>query len=96
MGSGVADAHLATFADIVAYDARNLEESITEEFLRHLQLWNFPWSESIYCKFVIDTESPNIDARLKALKSVWDMGMGIRNPTLQTRPASPYQRPMNA
>lgn len=78
MGSGVADAHLATFADIVAYDARNLEESITEEFLRPLQLWNFPWSEGVWMRFVIDTEAPNIDARLKALKAAWDMGMAIK------------------
>lgn len=79
MGSGVADAHMATFADIVAYDARNLEESITEEFVRHLQLWNFPKSEDIYLRFVIDTEAPNVEARLKAIKSAWDMGLKIKN-----------------
>lgn len=82
LGSGVADAHLATFADIVAYDSRNLEESITEEYLRHLQLWNFPKSEGIWLRFVIDTESPNVEARLKALKNVWDMGMGIKESDL--------------
>ena len=82
MGSGVADAHLATFADIVAYDARNLEESLTEEFLRHLQAWNFPESRDVYLRFVIDTESPNVEGRLKALKNVWEMGMAIEESDL--------------
>lgn len=74
LGSGVADAHLATFADIVAYDARNEEETITEDILRPLQLWNHPDSADVYLKFCIDNESPNADAKLKAMKSAWDMG----------------------
>ncbi len=78
MGSGVADAHLATFADIVAYDARNLEETLTEDFLRPLQAWNFPKTQNIYMRFVIDTESDNPQAKLAAMKSAWDMGMKLK------------------
>lgn len=78
LGSGVADAHLATFADIVRYDARNLEETLTEDFLRPLQLWNFPKSQNIYMRFVIDTESDNAKEKLDAAKSAWDMGMRLK------------------
>lgn len=79
MGSGVADAHLATFADIVAYDARNLEETLTEDFLRPIQVWNFPKSQAIYMRFVIDTESDNPDKKLQAMKNAWDMGMRLKS-----------------
>jgi len=78
MGSGVADAHLATFADIIAYDARNLEETLTEDFLRPIQNWNFPKARNIYMRFVIDTESDNPKEKLEAMKSAWDMGMRLK------------------
>lgn len=78
MGSGVADAHMATFADIVSYDSRNLEETLSEDFVRHLQLWNFPQSASTYLQFVIDTEAPEIQAKMQAFKSAWDMGLEMK------------------
>lgn len=78
LGSGVSDAHLATFADIVAYDSRNLEETLSEDFVRHVQLWNFPHSAKHYLHFVIDTEAPDTQKRMEALKSAWDMGARIK------------------
>jgi phage gp29-like protein len=78
LGSGVADAHLATFADIVSYDARNLEETLTEDFLRPIQAWNFPKTLPYYMRFVIDTESDNAKEKLEGMKSAWDMGMKIK------------------
>jgi hypothetical protein len=78
MGSGVADAHLATFADILSYDARNLEETITSDFLRPMQVWNFRDTVDIDLQFVIDTESDNVKERLQAIKSAWDMGLRIQ------------------
>lgn len=77
MGSGVADAHLETFADIVQYDSMNLEETITEDFLRHLQLWNFPNSGSTQLLFKINFKEENVKERLEAIKSGWDMGLPI-------------------
>ncbi len=74
----MADAHLATFADIVGYDARNLEETLTEDFVLPIQRWNFPRSDRFYMRFVIDTESPDAEGKLKAIKSAWDMGMEIK------------------
>lgn len=77
LGSGVADAHLATFADIVAYDSRSLEETLTEDLLRPVQLWNFPGSEGHYLKFIIENEPPDVERRLQAAKQAWDMGARI-------------------
>ena len=82
MGSGVADAHMATFADIVSCDAQRLAETLTRDFVRHIQLWNFPGSEHIRLKFKIDTESDNVKEKLEACKSVWDMGAEIKTEDL--------------
>lgn len=77
LGSGVADAHLATFADIVEYDARNLQETLTKDLVRVLQLRNFPGSYDCKLKFRVDTEAPNVKERLDAVRSAWDMGTKI-------------------
>jgi hypothetical protein len=78
MGSGVSDAHLATLSDILSYDARNLEETLTTDFLRPLQYWNFRDSYDCDLKFVIDTESDNVKEHLTAIKLCWDMGLKIK------------------
>lgn len=78
LGSGVADAHLATLGDILSYDARNLEETITQDLLRPLQLWNFRGSSSCELQFVIDTESDNVKERLSAIETSWKMGLRIK------------------
>lgn len=78
LGSGVADAHLATLADILSYDARNLEETLSKQLLRPLQLWNFKNSSSIRLKLKIDTESDNVKEKLDALQSSWNMGLEIK------------------
>lgn len=78
LGSGVADAHMATFGDIVEYDAVNLEETMTVDVVKHIQAWNFPQYRKHYMQFKIDTESPDVDKKLKALKAVWDMGARIK------------------
>lgn len=78
MGSGVADAHMATFADIVEYDARNLEETITTDFLRVLQISNFPKSWRTNFDFRIDTESPNVREKMEAYSQAYQMGLKIK------------------
>lgn len=78
LGSGVADAHMATFADIVQYDANNLEETITTDLLRVLQLANFPGSWRLQPKFKIDTESPNVQAKMQAYEQAYKMGARIK------------------
>ncbi len=78
MGSGVADAHLATLADIVKYDSVNLEESITDDYLRPLQLWNFPASSHVNLFLRIDTEDPDARGKMEGFKNAWDMGLKLK------------------
>lgn len=78
LGSGVADAHLATFADIIRWDALNDEETLTTDFLRWLQLWNFPTSRGINLRLVIDTDSPDAEKKMKGYESAWGMGARIK------------------
>lgn len=78
LGSGVADLHLETFLQIVRYDATNLEETITDDLLRNLQLWNFPASRNISVRFRIDTEKTDQKDRLAAYEAAWNMGARIK------------------
>jgi hypothetical protein len=78
MGSGVAQAHQATYADIVRFDSQGLAETITHDIIRVLQLVNFPGSEGIWLKFAFDTESPQMDIKLNAYRQAWEMGASIK------------------
>ena len=78
MGSGVADAHMATYADIVKADAINLEETLTNEIVRPLQLHNYPGTSGIYLQFKINTEADESEKKLEAMRSAYDMGAKIK------------------
>lgn len=77
LGSGVADLHLDTFLQIVKYDSSNLQETITDDLVRPMQLWNFPQSAATHVRFEIITEDEDVDRKLKGYQSAWDMGAGI-------------------
>lgn len=74
LGSGVADAHLATFADIVQFDAIKLQETITADILRPLQEFNFPDSMDERLLFRLDTEADDVSNKLEAWNKAWSMG----------------------
>lgn len=78
MGSGVANAHLATFADIVRYDASNLEETLTEQLVRKIQKENAPKSLGVHVRMVLDTDTPDTDKRLQAIQAAYQMDVPIR------------------
>lgn len=78
LGSGVAEAHMDSFLMIVSYDAQNLEETITEDLLRNLQVWNFPKSQHIHLRFKIATEDPDVKEKLEGMHSAWEMGARIK------------------
>jgi 8-oxo-dGTP pyrophosphatase MutT (NUDIX family) len=78
LGSGVADLHLETFNQIIRYDATNLEESLTTDFVEPLKLFNFPGSQRVYVRFVIDTESPEVEKKLQAYQMAWEMGLKLK------------------
>lgn len=74
---GIATVHLATFKDIVRYDATNLEETITDDFLKPIKEWNFKRASHFNVRFVIETEEVMADEKLKQAKLLWDMGAGL-------------------
>lgn len=78
MGSGVADAHMATYADIVRFDARNLEESITVGLVEPLKFYNFPAAIGCQVRFKIDTEIDQPEKKLEAINVAFGMGLRIK------------------
>jgi len=75
---GIANVHLGTFMDIVKYDATNLEETLTTDLVDVLKLYNFPGSANTHIRFVIETETPDADKKLQAVKTAWEMGARVR------------------
>jgi phage gp29-like protein len=84
LGSGVADAHLQTFSDIVEYDAKNLEETVSTDYLRPVQLFNFPQSRRILLRFRLMTEGDKAKEKMSLIKDAWDIGMPIRESDIAT------------
>lgn len=78
LGSGVADAHVATLADIIKFDATNLEESITTDLVAPIQHWNFPGSEQHYLRFVVNTESPDSQRIMDGYQAAYEMGLKLK------------------
>lgn len=74
LGSGVADFQYDTLQQIIRYDAGNLQETITDDLVHPIQLWNFPSSRGIHMRFVIDVETPDVDKKLEAVQKVYEMG----------------------
>lgn len=75
---GIANVHLATFLDIVKYDATNLEETLTTDLVKIVKLFNMPEAANVHIRFVIDTDSPDVDKKLAATKMAYDMGAEIK------------------
>ncbi len=78
LGSNLADIHLATFLQIVKYDATNLEETLTSDLVDNLLRYNFPWAVGMPFRFKIDTESENSQEKLEAAERAYKMGLKIR------------------
>jgi len=78
LGSGVAQAHLATFSDIVQYDASNLQETLTEQLVRKIQKENAPKSMGVYVRMVLDTDTPDTEKRLAAIQAAYQMDVPIK------------------
>ena len=84
--SGLSDLHKDSLMSVVNYDARNLEETITEQLLTQLVKLNrhkLPESaRNSRFKFVIDSESADIKESLDALKQAWEMNLPITEKSL--------------
>jgi phage gp29-like protein len=69
LGSGVADAHKDTLAQIVRYDALNLEESLTHELVRIIQILNFPETEGWQMELKFELESEDAKAKMDSYQT---------------------------
>jgi len=77
LGSGVADAHLDTLMQIICYDAANLEDSLTHDLLRQIQLFNFPETAGWNMSFKLETQPEDIRDKLESYQIAYQMGAGI-------------------
>ncbi|MDA1016697.1 MAG: DUF935 family protein [Planctomycetota bacterium] len=77
LGSGVADLHMDTMNQIIQYDARNLEETMTHELVAKIQQFNFP-AAKFHVRFVIDTEDTDGAGKLEAYLNAWQMGARLK------------------
>lgn len=77
LGSGVADLHMDTLNQIIQYDARNLEETMTYELVAQIQKFNFP-AAKFHIRFVIDTEETDGAGKLEAYLNAWQMGARLK------------------
>lgn len=82
LGSGVADLHSQTLLQILKSDATALQETLTSDLLDSLIQINVQkgiWSEPGFRpRFVIETESPDVDKKLQAWTSLMDRGVKFR------------------
>lgn len=77
MGSGLADLQGETMADIIRFDAKKLEETITNGLVLELRDRNFPAQRHIDVKFKIDVDSEEPEKALDAIERAWNMGAEI-------------------
>jgi phage gp29-like protein len=78
LGSGVATIHLDTYLQIVRYDAINLQETLTTDLVQPLLHYNWPQHPDLPIRFIIETESPDVEGKLRAWKQAYDMGLKLK------------------
>jgi len=77
LGSGVADAHLDTLQQIINFDARAQEETISDELVLPIQRYNIPETLRYRMKFKLKTDDDDAKARLESIQSAFQMGARI-------------------
>lgn len=73
-GTGVADLHAATKNKIIAFDANNLADTLTEDFVRVVQYWTYPEYREVPVRWAFDVDQPDRKETLEAVKTFVDMG----------------------
>ena len=75
LGSGVAQAHQATFENFVKYDCNALDETLTRDLLRPFYRANFP---GVPCgRWVSDVDDPNVEMMLDNAQALYQMGAAV-------------------
>jgi len=86
LGSGVADLHSQTLIQILKSDATALEETLTTDLLAPLIAINVRqknWSDPGFRpRFVLETEKPDLQARLECWTRLLDRGLPLRTADL--------------
>jgi hypothetical protein len=77
LGSGVADAHKDTLSQIILYDGSNHEETVSEELVRPIQLFNFPETSRWKFKFKLQFQADDSKEKLDGMRNAWEMGARI-------------------
>ena len=77
-GNKFADIHLNTFMQIVRYDCTNLQETVDRELLQPLIEFNFPEMKGTPLHFKIDTEAADVESKLQAWQTAWQMGVKLK------------------
>lgn len=77
LGSGVAEAHESTFADVVRYDAEILAESLTHELIRPMTLVNFGSDAYHRFRFISPDEDDDPKDFIERARQAFDMGVAV-------------------
>lgn len=77
IGAGATDAHEKSLHDIVVYDAKNHDESLTHELVQPLKEFNEPAARNVHLRFESEVEDPHVEKQMDALKQAYDMGMKV-------------------
>ena len=78
LGSNLASVHLDTYLQIIRYDAVNLQETLTRDLIEVIVKQNWPQYADNKIKFVIETEAPDVEAKLAAWKDAFEMGLPLK------------------
>lgn len=76
LGGNLASIHLLSFRDIIKYDCRNRDDTLTP-FINQLKNWALPGNAYWSAKYVTETEPVDADEKLNALQTIQNMGAPI-------------------
>lgn len=78
-GTGVADFQASTKAKIIAFDARNLEDTLTEDLLEKIKYWTYPEHRDMPVRFVFEVDQPNPTEMMGAVSTYIGLGGEVRD-----------------
>jgi phage gp29-like protein len=77
LGSEVSDQHALTFNRLVRFDAKNYEQTMTHQFIKVLQKYNYPDDTSFNCRFKVNCDRPDVEELSRSIKLLYDMNVPL-------------------